>query len=35
LMATVLAVGLAVLPSSVQDAQENPCTVENEWYRTY
>jgi hypothetical protein len=27
--ATVLAAGLAVLPGSVQNAQANPCAVEN------
>jgi hypothetical protein len=27
-IATVLAVGLTVLPSSVQEAQANPCSIE-------
>lgn len=29
-VATVLAAGLAVLPSSVEDAQANPCSTEAE-----
>jgi hypothetical protein len=29
-IATVLATGLTILPSSVQDAQANPCATEQE-----
>jgi hypothetical protein len=29
-IATVLAAGLTVLPSSIQDAQANPCATEQE-----